>query len=95
MTCPILFIHGQRDNLIPYSHTLKLKEECKCPYEIIFPEEMDHNLIEIKKDLAEPMENFLIKHTDYYFQTTSNLSEYIIPEKFMEVPKNIADEFKE
>ena len=43
VTCPVLFIHGQKDPLIPFKETLKLKNMCNCPYEVSFPEYMSHN----------------------------------------------------
>ena len=94
VTCPILFIHGQRDKLIPYTHTLKLKDNCKSPYEVIFPEAMDHSLVNVKKDLTEPIENFLTKHTEYNFDTNSTEENYKVDEKFRQIPIEIAEKFK-
>ena len=38
-----MFIHGQKDSLIPFEQTIKLKDCCNCPYELLLPENMDHN----------------------------------------------------
>lgn len=91
VTCPILFIHGQQDTLIPFSHTIKLKQECTCPYEVILPENMDHDVINNKEDLITPMENFLLKHTDYTFD--DEYYNFSIPEFLHDVPKYIKNKF--
>lgn len=63
VTCPVLFIHGQKDKLIPFNHSLMLKENCNCPYEILLPEEMTHNEFDYDDDLINPVKNFLEKNT--------------------------------
>ena len=59
VTCPILFVHGQKDPLIPFKETLKLKNMCDCPYEVSLPEEMTHNEFDIDLDLISPINNFI------------------------------------
>ncbi len=71
MTCPIFFIHGQKDNLIPFDHTIKLKECCRCPYDVILPENMNHNQLDFEVDFLNNLRDFLRRHTgfksdDYY-----------------------------
>lgn len=61
--CPILFIHGQKDDIVPFSHSIDLSKACKCPYELILPEEMDHNEINIYDDFLEPLSCFLQRHS--------------------------------
>ncbi|MCQ2818551.1 MAG: alpha/beta hydrolase [archaeon] len=63
VTCPVLFIHGQKDKLIPFTHSLELKENCSGPYEILLPEEMTHNEFDYDDDLINPVKNFLEKNT--------------------------------
>lgn len=90
MTCPILFIHGQKDSLIPFEHTLKLKENCSCPYEVLLPEDMDHNIFDFELDFIIPIKDFFRRHTglkdvetsetnlpQFFFRTPSIVSEYI------------------
>lgn len=60
--CPILFIHGQKDDIVPFNHSIELSKKCKCPYEIILPDEMDHNEIHIYDDFLEPVTSFLQRH---------------------------------
>ena len=64
-TCPILFIHGQQDKLIPYSHTLLLKQSCICPIEVVLPEDMDHNRFDYEADLLSPLKEFLKRNTHF------------------------------
>lgn len=63
--CPILIIHGIMDNLIPYEQSQELIKNIKCPYEAIFPEDMDHNYFNYDIDLIMPLKDFLYRHTDY------------------------------
>ena len=62
VTCPILFVHGQSDPLIPYKETLLLKDQCKCPYEVNLPERMTHNDFDLEEDIINPVDNFIKKH---------------------------------
>lgn len=63
--CPILFIHGQVDTLIPFTHSLELKEVCSCPVEVVLPEDMDHNRFDYEIDLLFPVKEFLSRNTDF------------------------------
>ena len=62
VTCPILFIHGQKDNLIPFNETLKLKDMCHCPYEVSLPEQMTHNDFNLEEDIILPIQIFISKN---------------------------------
>ena len=62
VTCPILFIHGQSDPLIPFKETLLLKEKCNCPFEVLLPEEMTHNDFDLDEDIIEPICKFIKKN---------------------------------
>ena len=62
VTCPILFIHGQEDILIPFTETLKLKEMCNCPYEVSLPENMTHNDFNLEEDIILPIQIFISKN---------------------------------
>ena len=64
VTCPIMFIHGQKDPLIPYKETELLKEACDCPKEVLFPENMTHNDYDLEEDIIEPINVFVNKHCD-------------------------------
>ena len=91
VTCPILFIHGQKDALIPFSHSIKLKEACKCPYEIHLPEEMTHNEFDYEEDLLQPVEEFLAKNTGIKQGLHSNIK---IPQGIFDMPLVIRQSLK-
>ena len=41
--CPVFFLHGQLDTLIPHSHSEELHAVCPMESYIHLPEKMDHN----------------------------------------------------
>ncbi len=86
MTCPLLLIHGQKDNLIPFSHSIELSQKCSGPFELLIPEEMDHNEFNIYEDFLEPISLFLKRHNLMnqsstkvieFKETLYNLPEYL------------------
>ena len=88
ISCAILFIHGQKDSLINFKHSISLKNECKCPYEVILPEDMTHNSFNFKQELLYPLANFLKKNTN--FSIPEDIDETIkIPISLYDIPKNI------
>lgn len=93
VTCPILFIHGQEDKMVPCSHTIKLKQECTCPFEVILPEKMDHYIFDHKEDLILPLESFLMKHTYYSFECNDNF-ELKINDQLRIIPEYISSKLK-
>ena len=59
--CPILFIHGKKDSLINYEHTLKLKNETKNNnIEIKLKSNMSHNEFDFKNDIINNIQDFLV-----------------------------------
>ena len=62
VTCPILFIHGQSDPLIPFKETEILKGLCNSPFEVKFPKEMTHNDFDLEEDIINPVGNFIKKY---------------------------------
>ena len=62
VTCPILFIHGQKDPLIPFKETILLKNNCDCPFEVVLPLDMTHNDFDLDMDIIEPINKFLAKN---------------------------------
>ena len=62
VTCPILFVHGQSDPLIPFKETILLKEKCDCPFEVLLPEEMTHNDFDLDEDIIDPINKFIKKN---------------------------------
>jgi hypothetical protein len=60
ITCPILFIHGMHDDVIPYSHSQKLYELCKSPKKHLkLCEKANHTHFEEPADTVEPIALFL------------------------------------
>merc|ERR1719191_701243 len=43
VSCPSLFIHGERDGLIPAEHSLRLFKRCRARKLLITPPKMEHN----------------------------------------------------
>lgn len=90
--CPVLFIHGQKDSLIPYNHSIELSKNTKGPYEIILPEEMDHNNFNIYDDFLEPIISFL-KRNDLILINQNSIQEITFPKDSFKTP-NIIEEMK-
>ena len=87
-----MFIHGQLDALIPFDHTFQLKDSCNCPYELLLPENMDHNEFNINLDFLYPMIDFLKRHTMYRLGDTSYID---IPLEIYEIPPIIKEQLKQ
>lgn len=94
---PILFIHGQKDDIVPFEHSLLLSKKCQCPYEIILPDDMDHNEIHIYDDFLEPVTTFLQRNnlmTNGYKDNKDNKDfkeekKIVIDEKYFEIPEEL------
>jgi pimeloyl-ACP methyl ester carboxylesterase len=43
VTCPTFLVHGQRDDLMPYSLSQELHEACSGLSSLILPKDMNHN----------------------------------------------------
>ncbi len=68
VSCKSLLIHGRIDTLIPYVHTLKLREayigkdrEKVKNIEVVLPQYMDHNTFHFLNDILNPVGEFLLK----------------------------------
>lgn len=92
VTCPTLFIHGLKDNLIPYEHSQKLKNECRCPSEIHFPEEMTHNEFDYEEDFLNPIETFLKNNTNI---DAESFMDIVIPNGIFKIPNELLNKIKE
>ena len=66
VTCPILFIHGQKDPLIPFKETIILKDNCDCPFEVVLPIDMTHNDFNLDEDILEPINKFISKNCNIF-----------------------------
>ena len=61
VTCPALFLHGQKDKLIPFSHTVELLNNCPGICDMNLPENMTHNDFVMEDDVTKPILKFLEK----------------------------------
>lgn len=89
--CPIYFIHGKSDSLIPYTETVKLFENCSYKEKngASYPPHMTHNDFSLKKDILEPIKTFIQKQN---LQKPSEGSS-ILGELF-KTPFSVYSEFK-
>ena len=88
VTCPIIFIHGQKDPLIPFKETIKLKDNCDCPFELVLPLNMTHNDFDIDEDIIEPILDFIGKNCSVD-KEKNNFEENEEIKKLNEMPENI------
>ena len=90
VTCPILFIHGQKDPLIPFKETIILKDNCDCPFEVVLPIEMTHNDFDLDSDIMEPINKFISKNctVDKSKNAFDDNNEI---KKLFEIPRNIKE----
>lgn len=86
-----MFIHGQMDTLIPFDHSIKLKDNCNCPYELLLPEDMDHNNFHYEIDFIRPLRDFLRRHTNFRTGETCSIE---IPFYVSEFPNHLRDYVK-
>lgn len=57
--CPVFFLHGQKDTLIPHSHSKDLHSVCPMECYLHLPEQMDHNEFQLDEDLIDPFKEFI------------------------------------
>jgi fermentation-respiration switch protein FrsA (DUF1100 family) len=88
VTCPLLLIHGQKDNLIPFSHSIELSQKTSGPYEVILPEEMDHNEFNLYEDFHDPIQSFLKRHN---LLNITNSNKIEINKELFETPEYMLD----
>ena len=57
--CPVLFIHGYKDKMIPYNETLLLKDKVNGIYEVCIQSNMTHNEFNVESDIIQPIKEFI------------------------------------
>ena len=90
VTCPILFIHGQKDPLIPFKETIILKDNCDCPFEVVLPIDMTHNDFDLDTDIMEPINKFIAKNCKVD-NRRNNFDDNDQIQKLFEIPDNIKE----
>ena len=56
--CPVAFIHGKKDKLIPYEHSKMLQSTCKAITKLHLAENMTHNDFSVIADIIKPIQAF-------------------------------------
>ncbi|EAR96191.1 alpha/beta superfamily hydrolase (macronuclear) [Tetrahymena thermophila SB210] len=79
--CPILFIHGKMDKLIPYTHSLELMEQVKDRALIHLSPQMTHNEFSMSNDLILPIKTFFCQA-----KLTIQKQKLVIPPQFFNAP---------
>jgi len=88
VTCPLLLIHGQLDNLIPFSHSLELAKKTSGPCDVLIPEEMDHNEFDLYEDYLEPITMFMKRN---YLTLSDCKDKIMIKQELFDIPEYLID----
>ena len=90
VTCPTLFIHGQKDELINFKHSIELSKKISGPYDLILPEEMNHNDYNIYEDFVDPVCEFFKRH-NLLNENKGNNKAIIVPKEYHDFPNYLKD----
>ena len=102
INCPVLLIHGEKDYLINYKHSIYLYQELnknnKNIVDFHLNKNMDHNNFNLKEDIISPIQNFINKNNLKSNKNVVNMSEdeindlYKIPTSVMKlIESNLFD----
>ena len=61
VTCPTLLIHGKKDTMIPWQHSLALFKKAGGPSSLMLSDEMTHDSFDFVEDLTQPVFFFLVQ----------------------------------
>eukprot|EP01022_Parablepharisma_sp_SALTPOND_P008168 TRINITY_DN135309_c0_g1_i1.p1 TRINITY_DN135309_c0_g1~~TRINITY_DN135309_c0_g1_i1.p1 ORF type:complete len:891 (+),score=44.51 TRINITY_DN135309_c0_g1_i1:940-3612(+) len=56
--CPVFIIHGKKDNIVPYTHSVDLWKHITAPSVFNLPPSMDHNSFSFFEDFIKPLKYF-------------------------------------
>ena len=87
VTCPTLIIHGQKDSLIPFQHSIILAERTSGPYELVLPEGMTHNDMLVYEDFLDPITSFLKR----YNLMDRTYGDFYINPQYLKIPDYLND----
>ena len=88
VVCPVLFIHGKKDKMIPFSHTSDLYRAChnSLKKDIVMPSEMTHNEFRLELDFIDPIVMFMQRNQIGYGERfTEPKKDYLAVSKVEEV----------
>lgn len=83
---PTYFIHGQKDRLIPFSHTVELMNNCGGICGMNLPENMTHDDYLLEEHLTKPIAKFLSKCE---FEINMGKKFYEIPRELYKQPDSL------
>jgi len=83
--CPTFLIHGQKDSLIPSSHSSELHSRCGGPCSLLLSNDMDHNEFDFQDDLSQPFEFFLVQCNITTQTSTPDKGQLNFPEELSNV----------
>jgi len=89
VTCPLLIIHGQKDKLIPYKHSIELSKNAGGPYELILPEDMDHNDFSMYDDFLDPICDFFKRLN---LMNENSKTKITFPKEIFDIPEELMQE---
>lgn len=106
VTCPVLIIHGRRDELIPVNHAHQIYKQCRnhrIKSKLVIHNEMTHNELIIKEHLTRPILRFItqlglvlntikLKIPDYVRREPDHSDTIDRPEDFGESLRNEEEE---
>lgn len=89
VTCPVIFIHGKKDPLIPYTESETLYGLCKSSIkDCFYPEDMTHNDFNLYDDIINHIIIFLKHKCNYDINEQSN-EEIVIDSSLFEKPDEV------
>ncbi len=91
VTCPVFFLHGLRDTLIPAWQSQELHSKCHSPCHIHLPPAMTHNNFDHLRDLVQPLAAFLAACKITTSPRETGRSLLLLPERLYRPPPGLLD----
>jgi len=83
---PVMIIHGLKDQLIPYTQSQDLCEQCQVSAKLVLPLNMDHNIFDMEQDLLEPLRGFLERNDFEWKPKDRTKGKLLVPERLFVRP---------
>jgi len=84
--CPVFFVHGQKDTLIPAKQSQQLYEACTSKKRLFLAPNMNHIELDYYDDLTLPLVEFL-KEIDMNARIIEEEKKIVFPKQIFEIPK--------